>query len=156
MLSLWDTHYSSYFLLRYSLSASFTFYSVNVCFLVFPKMHSFPFLWLYSFNKHWVSAHCGGSAGKEFACSVGDLGSISGLGRSPGEGANHAAQQARITWLSMHWSRGWSYTAHVTDHALMLLTVPLRFRWMAGILRFHLRAGFHLWRQLTRMELWRV
>ena len=27
----------------------------------------------------------GGSAGKESACNVGDLGSISGLGRSPGE-----------------------------------------------------------------------
>ena len=27
-----------------------------------------------------------GSAGKESACSVGDLGSISGLGSSPGEG----------------------------------------------------------------------
>ena len=28
----------------------------------------------------------GGSAGKEFACSVGDLSSVPGLGRSPGEG----------------------------------------------------------------------
>ena len=28
----------------------------------------------------------GGSAGKESACNVGDLGSIPGLGRSPGEG----------------------------------------------------------------------
>ena len=28
----------------------------------------------------------GGSAGKESACKVGDLGSIPGLGRSPGEG----------------------------------------------------------------------
>ena len=28
----------------------------------------------------------GGSDGKEFACSAGDLGSILGLGRSPGEG----------------------------------------------------------------------
>ena len=27
-----------------------------------------------------------GSTGKEFACNVGDLGSIPGLGRSPGEG----------------------------------------------------------------------
>ena len=27
----------------------------------------------------------GGSAGKEFSCHVGDLGSIPGLGRSPGE-----------------------------------------------------------------------
>ena len=30
----------------------------------------------------------GGSAGKESACNVGDLSSISGLGRSPGEGIN--------------------------------------------------------------------
>ena len=29
---------------------------------------------------------CDGSAGKESACSAGDLGSIPGLGRSPGEG----------------------------------------------------------------------
>ena len=28
----------------------------------------------------------GGSAGKECACNVGDLGSIPGLGRTPGEG----------------------------------------------------------------------
>ena len=28
----------------------------------------------------------GGSDGKESACSVGDLGSLPGLGRSPGEG----------------------------------------------------------------------
>ena len=27
-----------------------------------------------------------GSAGKEYACNVGDLGLIPGLGRSPGEG----------------------------------------------------------------------
>ena len=32
-----------------------------------------------------------GSAGKESACNVGDLGSIPGLGRSPGEGkGNHS------------------------------------------------------------------
>ena len=28
----------------------------------------------------------GGSAGEESACNVGDLGSVPGLGRSPGEG----------------------------------------------------------------------
>ena len=28
----------------------------------------------------------GGSAGKEYTCNVGELGSIPGLGRSPGEG----------------------------------------------------------------------
>ena len=31
----------------------------------------------------------GGSAGKESACNVGDLGSISELGRSPGEGKGY-------------------------------------------------------------------
>ena len=33
-----------------------------------------------------------GSAGKESACNVGDLGSIPGLGRSPGEGKDYPLQ----------------------------------------------------------------
>ena len=33
-----------------------------------------------------------GSAGKESACNVGDLGLISGLGRSPGEGKGYPLQ----------------------------------------------------------------
>ena len=34
-------------------------------------------------------------------------------------GNNQAAEQALITWLSMHCSRGWSYTDHMIDHALI-------------------------------------
>ena len=34
----------------------------------------------------------GGSAGKETACNVGDLGSIPELGRSPGEGKGYPLQ----------------------------------------------------------------
>ena len=34
----------------------------------------------------------GGSVDKEFACSAGDLGSIPGLGRSPGEGNGNPLQ----------------------------------------------------------------
>ena len=34
----------------------------------------------------------GGSEGKESACNVGDLGSIPGLGRSPGEGHGNLLQ----------------------------------------------------------------
>ena len=34
----------------------------------------------------------GGSAGKESACNAGDLGSIPGLGRSPGEGKGYPLQ----------------------------------------------------------------
>ena len=41
-----------------------------------------------------------GSAGKESACNVGDLGSISGLGRSLGEGKGYSLQYSgqRIPW----------------------------------------------------------
>ena len=41
-----------------------------------------------------------GSAGKESACNAGDLGSIPGLGRSPGEGkGTHSSNLAwRILW----------------------------------------------------------
>ena len=34
----------------------------------------------------------GGSDGKEFACNIGDMGSITGLGRSPGEGNGYPLQ----------------------------------------------------------------
>ena len=37
-----------------------------------------------------------GSAGKESACNVGDLGSIPGLGRSPGEGKGYPLQYAGL------------------------------------------------------------
>ena len=36
----------------------------------------------------------GGSDGKEFTCNAGDLGSIPGLGRSPGEGHGNPLQDS--------------------------------------------------------------
>ena len=38
----------------------------------------------------------GGSDGKESACTVGDLGSIPGLGRSAGEGKGHPHQYSGL------------------------------------------------------------
>ena len=38
----------------------------------------------------------GGSAGKESACSAGDLGSIPGLGRSPGEEKGYPLQYSGL------------------------------------------------------------
>ena len=38
----------------------------------------------------------GGSDGKEFACNVGDLGSILGLGRYPGEGKGYPLQYSGL------------------------------------------------------------
>ena len=61
------------------------------------------------------------SVGKESACNAGDPGSISGLGRSPGEGIGYTLQYSwaslmvqlvknlpamRETWI---WSLGWEY-----------------------------------------------
>ena len=40
----------------------------------------------------------GGLAGKESACNAGDLGSIPGLGRSPGEGIDYPLQ---YSWVSL-------------------------------------------------------
>ena len=37
-----------------------------------------------------------GSAGKESACNVGDLGSVPGLGRSPGEGIDYPLQYSGL------------------------------------------------------------
>ena len=31
----------------------------------------------------------------------------------------HVSDQTLITWLIMHWSRGWSWTNHFVDHALI-------------------------------------
>ena len=38
----------------------------------------------------------GGSAGKESTCNVGDLASIPGLGRSPGEGKGYSLQYSGL------------------------------------------------------------
>ena len=42
-----------------------------------------------------ISFPCG-SSGKEFTCNVGDLGSIPGLGRSPGEGKGYPLQYSGL------------------------------------------------------------
>ena len=50
------------------------------------------------------------SVGKESTCSAGDPGSISGLGRSPGEGKGYPLQ---YSGLENHMHRGaWQATVH--------------------------------------------
>ena len=52
----------------------------------------------------------GGSAGKESACNVGDLGSIPALGTSPGEGHGNPLQ---YSGLENYMDRGaWQATVH--------------------------------------------
>ena len=53
-----------------------------------------------------------GSAAKESACNVGDLGSILGLGRSPGEGKGYPLQSSGLEnsmdcivhWVAKSWT----------------------------------------------------
>ena len=54
----------------------------------------------------------GGSAGKESACNAGDLGSIPGLGRSPGEGKGYPRQYSGLenSMDCIHWRRKWQPT----------------------------------------------
>ena len=47
----------------------------------------------------------GGSAGKEFAFNVGDLGSIPGLGRSPGEGKDYPLLYSGLRIQNSGWQR---------------------------------------------------
>ena len=54
--------------------------------------------WLLNIFKTYMNVvgfPCG-SAGKESACKVGDLGSIPGLGRSPGEGKGYPLQYSGL------------------------------------------------------------
>ena len=59
--------------------------------------HSYPFLAHSVFCFHFGRMDFpGGSAGEESACNVGDLGSIPGLGRSPGEGNGYLLQYSGL------------------------------------------------------------
>ena len=52
----------------------------------------------------------GGSEGKEFICNVGDLGSIPGLGRSPGGGHCNLIQYSCLE--NPHGRGAWQATVH--------------------------------------------
>ena len=52
-----------------------------------------------------------GSAGKESACNSGDLGSIPGLRRSPGEGKGYPLQYPCLE--NPHGKKAWCTTVHV-------------------------------------------
>ena len=65
---------------------------------------------LYEYLKLFVSPLPGGSDSKESACNAGDLGSIPGSGRSPGEGNECPLQ---YSCLENPMDRGaWQATAH--------------------------------------------
>ena len=67
-----------------------------------------------------LAGFLGGSAGKESACSAGDLGSIPGLGRSPGDGNGNPLQ---YSCLGNPTGRGaWRATVHGVAKSLTRLS----------------------------------
>ena len=67
----------------------------------------------------------GGSAGKESACKVGDLGSIPGLGRCPGEGKGYPLQYSGLE--NSPWGRKESDTTEQLSLSLYVLLLCLYF-----------------------------
>ena len=78
----------------------------------------------------FLGFHCG-SAGKESACNVRDLGLIPGLGRSPGEGKGYPLQYSGLeNSMDYSWSRQESDTTerlslHFTWRCSYQLSKPL-------------------------------
>ena len=70
-----------------------------------------------------------GSAGRESACNAGDLGSIPGLGRSPGEGKGYLLQYSGLDWI-VH---GGHKEADMTER-LSLSLLPTSNRFLSGAL----------------------
>ena len=88
-------------------------------------------------TQHWVSflyvsinvGFPGGSDGKESACNAGDLSSIPGLGRSPGEGNGNPLQ---YSCLENPMDRGaWKATVHAVTNSQTQLEWPT-------LLHFHM------------------
>ena len=69
---------------------------------------------------YYLQGFSGGSDGKEFVCNVGDLDSIPGLGRFPGEGNGNSLQ---YSGLKNSTDRG---APQATIHGLAKSWTPLR------------------------------
>ena len=86
----------------------------------------FLFLLVCSFVFGYIMTNWGfpgGSVGKESACGVGDLGSISGLGRSPGKG-NGVPLQDSCLGIPMDRGTLWATARGVTRVGHDLATKP--------------------------------
>ena len=102
----------------------------------------------------------GGSVGKESACNVGDLGSIPGLGRSPGEGHGNPLQysclenphgQRNLEGCSPQGRKESDTTEH-TEHTQSMCTFYLQNFTISIYLREHMYIDVH-WSTVCRSDL---
>ena len=77
-------------------------------------------------KPQYMLLNIGGSDGKESACSAGDLGSIPGLGRFPGEGNGNPLQ---YSCLKNPMDRGaWQATVHGVLKSQLTLLLSLHYK----------------------------
>ena len=62
---------------------------INICILVRFTYRLYIYIYFFNICACVCSAFLGGSSGKESVCNAGDLDSIPGWGRSPGEGKGY-------------------------------------------------------------------
>ena len=85
-------------------------------------------VFIYSYVVYCWGFPCG-AAGKESACNTGDLGSIPGLGRSPGAGKGYPLQYSGLG-NSMDYT---DHTVHgVTKSRTELSNFHFHFAWSSG------------------------
>ena len=85
-------------------------WGVGISLDIFKKWQLLELLYLWFLSPVWC-AFPGGSVGKEHACNARDLGSISGSGRSPGEGNGNLLPYSCLEksmdrgawWAMAHW-----------------------------------------------------
>ena len=104
-----------------------------------------PFAVLSSFTKHLL----GGLVGKESSCNAGDLGSIPGLGKSPGEGnGTPVFLPGKFQGLYSPWGHKESDTTGWLTHISDLASVYRRFCFGTSKMRFCLSedlSTFSVW-----------
>ena len=98
--------------------------------LLFEKIH---FLCFYQCSLWFSRGFPGGSDGKESACNAGDLGSIPGSGRSPGEGNGYPLQYSCLE-NSMYRGAHWDIVHGVAKSQTQLTTDTFTFTlWLSGL-----------------------
>ena len=124
-LTLLSPYLWNVFVLFFNALLSIRFYSTSSCYLAISSLSFYiSVLWWFLIPLGFP----GGSDGKESAFSVGDLGSVPRLGRSPGEGNGYLLQDCCLE-KSMDRETLWATIHGVAEldmaERLSLLLIPL-------------------------------
>ena len=111
---------------------------VCVCVYIEREFHIYIYIgftdisvYILYFDPSCLSFPCG-SAGKESTCNAGDLGSIPGLGRSPGEGNGYPPQYSGLEnsmdYMVHGVTKSWTQLCNFHFHFLLASLVAQRLK----------------------------